>query len=158
MDSEVKTEKQTLDMRFLSIGKTAYKVHIHMPDDSVIHKSVGFIKQGKEAGYKSAIKLRNELGSAAWGKHWKRILSDPKIFNRLPKNLEPILYTNPKNGTQYYRAMPVINGKRICAKRSVEKYGKLGAYLACKKILLEAYERDLELLSYMGRLPTIYLK
>ena len=157
MDSKAKTENQALDMRFMSTSKTAYKIHIHMPDDTVVHKSVGFIKQGKEAGYKSAIMLRNELGSKAWGKHWKRILSDPKVFNRLPKNLEPILYTNPKKG-QYYRAMPVINGKRICAKRSVDKYGKLGAYLACKKILLKAYERDLDLLSYMGRVPTVYLK
>lgn len=152
------SESQALDMRFLSVGKTAYKIHIHMPDDSVLHKSIGFTKQGKEQGYKSAIKRRNELGRAAWGKHWNRILSEPKIFNRLPKNLEPILYTDSKSGNQYYRAMPMLNGKRTCTKRSVVKYGKLGAYLACKKILLNAYERDLELLSYMGRVPTVYLK
>ncbi len=155
-----KTERRNneLDMRFLSVTKTAYKIHIHLPDDTVTNRSIGYLKQGKEQGYISALKLRDQIGIEAWGKHWKRILNDPKIFHKLPKNLEPQLMADKNSSNQYYRAMPVVNGKRVCFKRSINKYGKLGAYLACKRKLLDAYEDDLELLSYMGRVPTIYLK
>ena len=45
--------------RFISKGKTAFKIHIHTPDDTVLHRSVGFVRIGEKKGLKKAIKLRN---------------------------------------------------------------------------------------------------
>lgn len=52
--------------RFISKAKTAYKIHIHTPDDKVLHRSVGYIRIGERKGLKKAIKLRNELGREMW--------------------------------------------------------------------------------------------
>lgn len=63
--------------RFISKGKTAFKIHIHTPEDTVLHRSVGFVRIGEEKGLKKAIKLRNELGQQMWGKFWRRLWKIP---------------------------------------------------------------------------------
>lgn len=82
--------------RFISKAKTAYKIHIHTPDDKVLHRSVGFVRLGEKKGLKKAILLRNELGSAMWGKFWRRILKDPYLMTRLPHSLEPKIIHKPR--------------------------------------------------------------
>lgn len=145
------------DTRFMSISEKAIKLHIPTPDDGMSHHSVGYLKLGVDEAYKKALKLRNLRGKTLWKSHWNNVIGDPDYLYRLPKNLEPLLMTTA-SGNEYYRAMPTIEGKRKCIKRSVNKYGKLGAYLHCKRALLEAYEEYLPILSFMGRLPTIKLK
>ncbi|KAB0482436.1 Fe3+-citrate ABC transporter substrate-binding protein [Vibrio chagasii] len=148
--------REGADTRFMSMTDKAIKLHIPTPDDNISYHSLGHLKLGVGQTYKKAIKLRNTVGKELWKSHWPKIVSDPYFLSSLPKNLEPLLMVT-KSGQKYYRAMPTINGKRKCIKRSVNKYGKLGAYLQCKKELLDAYEEYLPILSYMGRLPTIKL-
>ncbi|PJC86031.1 Fe3+-citrate ABC transporter substrate-binding protein [Vibrio sp. HA2012] len=156
--------------RFISKGKTAFKIHIHTPDDTVLHRSVGFIRIGEEKALQKAISLRNELGYEMWGKFWKRILQDPYLMTRLPHELEPkIIYKahstkeNPDHKEKYYIAKwreYTDDGK--CKHRStlcsINKYGKLAAYLKTKKKLLEVHKDNLEILMFMGRINSIDLK
>ena len=97
--------------RFISKGKTAFKIHIHTPDDKVLHRSVGFVRIGEEKALKKALNLRNELGCEMWGKFWNRILKDPYLMTRLPHDLEPKIILkahaskeNPNHKEQYYIA------------------------------------------------------
>lgn len=75
--------------RFISKGKTAYKIHIHAPDDKVVHRSVGFIRIGEKKALEKAIQLRNELGKEMWGKFWNRLLKEPYLMTRLPHDSNP---------------------------------------------------------------------
>ncbi|RJX71640.1 Fe3+-citrate ABC transporter substrate-binding protein [Vibrio sinensis] len=156
--------------RFISKAKTAYKIHIHTPDDEVLHRSVGFIKLGEEQGLKKAIQLRNEIGLEMWGKFWPRLLKDPYLMTRLPHSLEPKIIFKPRptkenptakdecfiaawrnydaNGKLIYRSV-------VC---SINKHGRLAAYTKTKKALLEANKENLEILDFMGRLTSIGLK
>ena len=156
--------------RFISKAKTAFKIHIHTPDDKVLHRSVGYVKIGEKKGLKKAIKLRNELGSAMWGKFWRKLLKDPYLMTRLPHSVEPKIIFNldqlkliltrkdecyiaawrnyDKNGKLIYRSI-------VC---SIKKHGRLAAYTKTKKALLEANKDNLEILEFMGRLTSIDLK
>ncbi|GAD77795.1 hypothetical protein VAZ01S_092_00060 [Vibrio azureus NBRC 104587] len=156
--------------RFISKGKTAFKIHIHTPDDTVLHRSVGYVRIGEEKGLKKAIQLRNELGKDMWGKFWPRLLKDPFLMTRLPHSVEPKIVhkpnptlENPENRDACYIAKwrefdehGEYKYKTIV--RSINKYGKLAAYMQTKKALLEAHKDNLELLSFMGRLQSIDLK
>ncbi|NLS11639.1 Fe3+-citrate ABC transporter substrate-binding protein [Vibrio sp. SM6] len=156
--------------RFISKGKTAYKIHIHTPEDTVLHRSVGFIKMGEKKALKKAIKLRNELGAAMWGKFWRRLLKDPYLMTRLPHSVEPkIVYKpNPTQSDPNHRDACYIAKWRECdddgtvhyktVVRSIKKYGKLAAYTQTKKALLEAHRDNIEILSFMGRVASINLK
>lgn len=156
--------------RFISKAKTAFKIHIHMPDDSVLHRSVGYIRLGEEKGLKKAIKLRNELGSEMWGKFWPRILKDPYLMTRLPHSLEPKIIHKPRptksdpdaKDACYIAAWRSYdsNGKLIYKSVvcSIKRHGKLAAYSKTKKALLEANKENLEILEFMGRLNSIDLK
>lgn len=141
--------------RFISEGTNAYKVSIHLPDDTYVYSSIGFVTLGKKAALRKAIKTRNELGHRAWGKFWRRVLKEHDLIISLPHNLEPKL---SKCGTYYAAYWSDENKKRKCRKRSVEKYGKLAAYMQCKRVLLDAHRKNLELLLFMDRLSTIDLK
>ena len=156
--------------RFISKAKTAYKIHIHTPDDTVLHRSVGYIRIGEKKGLKKAIKLRNELGSEMWGKHWRRLLKDPYLMTRLPHSLEPKIIYKPRPTLDnpeardpcYIAAWRHYDEKGNCIFQSVvcsiNKHGKLAAYTKTKKALLEAYKEDLDILVYMGRFNSIDLK
>lgn len=156
--------------RFISKGKTAFKIHIHTPDDTVLHRSIGFIKLGEETGLKKAIKLRNELGSKMWGKFWRRLLKDPYLMTRLPHSIEPkiVLKPNPTQSDPDHRDACYIAKWRECddsgnvyyktVVRSIKKYGKLAAYMQTKKALLDAHKDNIEILSFMGRVASIDLK
>lgn len=151
----VKTE--TLP-KYISEGKTAYKVHITTPDKKVTHRSVGFIRMGKKKALKKAVKLRNDLLKEVWGVHWQSVLNCENFLLKLPRTLEPIFCTD-KTGREYYRAMFTdANGNRHCRKRSVEKHGKLGAYIELKKIILEAHASSMNLITKTERIVTIGLK
>ena len=156
--------------RFISKAKTAFKIHIHMPDDTVLHRSVGYVRIGEEKGLNKAIKLRDELGSEVWGKFWRRLLNDPYLMTRLPHSLEPKIIHKPRptkenpnakdacyiaawrnydeNGNLVYKSV-------VC---SIRKHGKLAAYSKTKKALLEANRDNLEILEFMGRITSINLK
>lgn len=156
--------------RFISKAKTAYKIHIHTPDDKVLHRSVGFVRLGEKKGLKKAILLRNELGSAMWGKFWRRILKDPYLMTRLPHSLEPKIIHKPRptldNPTArdacYIAAWREYDEQGKCHFRSVvcsiNKHGKLAAYTKTKKALLAAHKDCLDILVFMGRLNSIDLK
>ncbi|QIL84903.1 Fe3+-citrate ABC transporter substrate-binding protein [Vibrio sp. HDW18] len=156
--------------RFISRANTAYKIHIHTPDDTVLHRSVGFIRLGEQKGLKKAIVLRNQLGLAMWGKFWRQILKDPYLMTRLPHSLEPKIIYKPRptledpkaRDTCYIAAWREYDNQDRCVFRSVvcsiNKHGKLAAYAKTKKALLAAHQDCLELLVFMGRLNSIDLK
>ncbi|MGF1719788.1 Fe3+-citrate ABC transporter substrate-binding protein [Vibrio kyushuensis] len=156
--------------RFISKAKTAYKIHIHAPDDSVLHRSVGYVRIGEKKGLKKAIKLRNELGSEMWGKFWRRLLKDPYLMTRLPHSVEPKIIFKPrptrdepnKKDECYIAAWRTYDSDGKLVYRSVvcsiSKHGRLGAYSKTKKALLEANKGNLEILEFMGRLNSIDLK
>ncbi|EGR0099777.1 TPA: Fe3+-citrate ABC transporter substrate-binding protein [Vibrio vulnificus] len=156
--------------RFISKGKTAFKIHIHTPDDKVLHRSIGFVKLGEKKALQKAIKMRNELGREMWGKFWRRLTKDPYLMTRLPHSLEPKIVHKPNptladpnnRDTCYIAKWRVINDKGEykykTVVRSISKYGKLAAYSQTKKALLEAHKENLEILTFMGRLNSIGLK
>ncbi len=156
--------------RFISKAATAYKIHIHTPEDTVLHRSVGFVRLGEEKGLKKAIKLRNQLGREMWGKHWRRILKDPYLMTRLPHSLEPKIIHKPRPRKEdpnyrdacYIAAWREYDPQGKCTFRSVvcsiAKHGKLAAYAKTKKALLDAHKDDLDILLFMGRLNSIDLK
>lgn len=160
----------TTAYRFISKSKTAFKIHIHTPEDTILSRSIGYIKMGEEEGLKKAIKVRNELGKELWGKHWSRILNDPTVMLRLPHSLEPKIVhkpsptkDNPDNRDTCYIAKwrevdENGNYKYKTVVRSINKYGKLAAYSQTKRALLDAHKENLEILTYMGRLSSIDLK
>jgi hypothetical protein len=156
--------------RFISKAKTAYKIHIHTPDDKVLHRSVGYVRIGEKKGLKKAIKLRNELGRKMWGKFWRLLLKDPYLMTRLPHSLEPKIIYKPRPTKEnpnyrdacYIAAWRHYDAQGHCHFRSVvcsiHKHGKLAAYTKTKKALLEAHKDYLDILIYMGRLNSIDLK
>ncbi|ANP79290.1 hypothetical protein A134_23030 [Vibrio crassostreae 9CS106] len=147
--------------RFISKGRTAFKLHIHLPDDTISHHSIGFIRQGEKKALAQAIRKRNALGNKAWGKHWHRVLHDKTLITKLPHSLEPLRMT--ENGKELYRAMwntfsPDGKCTRHCMKRSVEKHGALSAYKQCKDKLLDVYKDYIPIISYMDRFNVIRFK
>ncbi|EJN6827384.1 Fe3+-citrate ABC transporter substrate-binding protein [Vibrio cidicii] len=156
--------------RFISKGRTAFKIHIHTPDDTVLHRSIGFIKMGEKKALQKAIKMRNELGKEMWGKFWRRLLKDPHLMTRLPHSLEPKIVHKPSptqsdpnnRDTCYIAKWRELNDqgeyRYKTVVRSISKYGKLAAYSQTKKALLEAHKENLEILTFMGRLNSIGLK
>ena len=148
--------------RFVSKARTAYKIHIHTPDDTVLHRSVGYIKIGEKRGLRKAIKLRNELGYAMWGKFWKVIIKDPALITRLPHSLEPKIVfkpnpnlSDPNHRDECYLAkwMEWDGNKRTLKTvvRSVRKHGRLAAYTQTKRALLEGNKKHIDILQFMGR-------
>lgn len=108
--------------RFISKAKTAFKIHIHTPSDTVLHRSVGYIRIGEEKGLKKAIKLRNELGSEMWGKFWRRLLKDPYLMTRLPHSIEPKIIFKPRPTKESPNAKDECY---IAAWRNYDENGKL---------------------------------
>lgn len=151
--------------RFISKGRTCYKIHIHMPDDTIKHKSLGYLKIGAKAGLKEAIKLRDEIGIEAWTeKLWRRILAEPYIFIRLPHSLEPAIIHKPrplKHDPDFVETYYVAKWWTYGAKGrvyhsvlgNIRLMGKLAAYNKTKRALTEAYADDIEILSKMNRIP-----
>ncbi|HCG6701213.1 TPA: Fe3+-citrate ABC transporter substrate-binding protein [Vibrio alginolyticus] len=153
--------------RFISLrsdGK-AYKIHVHMPDDTVKHASVGCVKLGQKKGLKKAIQVRNKIGKEAWGKHWTRVLKDEALITGLPHNLEPRLVQRiESNGRklnvyefQYYERVDGKRKKRLF-RRSVDKYGKMGAYAQVKRKIQEVYAEQIALMRDMSRVNLISLQ
>ncbi len=147
--------------RFISKGKTCFKIHIHTPDDKTLHRSVGFVRIGEKKGLRKAIKLRNELGREMWGKHWNRVLNDPDLIIRLPHTLEPTYLTVTDQGKTLDVCQAMWSdseSNRHCRRYSLNKYGKLGAYIKAKKALLDAHRDVIDILLFMNRINTIDLK
>ncbi|MFC5081069.1 hypothetical protein VTH8203_03954 [Vibrio thalassae] len=150
--------------RFISKSNSSFKVRIQTLEGKVLHRSLGFIRLGEEKALEKAVQLRDELGVEIWGQFWFRLLSEPYILKRLPKSVEPKIIHKPKptkddpnnryscyiakwreyNMTGEYKNKTMV--------RSINKYGKLTAYLETKKALLDAYQDRLDLLSFKGRL------
>ncbi|WP_338116769.1 Fe3+-citrate ABC transporter substrate-binding protein [Vibrio tubiashii] len=153
--------------RFISTGTTAFKIHIHTPDDTIAHRSVGFVRIGKNKALKKAIKVRNALGYELWGKHWKRVLREPHLFTRLPHSLEPTVIQKPRptkadphRVQSYYLARwwtyDSKGGKTYnSVLANISRMGKLAAYNKAKRALLDAHEENVQILSYMGRISII---
>lgn len=151
--------------RFISKSEKAYRIHIHMPNDTILHRSVGSVKIGEKKALEKAIARRNELGEKHWGKFWKRVLRDETLLIRLPHTFEPILGTEGAGGKDehgnYRRLIEVYritwadkNGVRKCRKRSTAKHGRLGAYTQLKNILLKEHADVMDILRFMGRIKT----
>ncbi len=99
--------------RFISKSErnTAFKIHIHTPDDTLLERSIGYKIIGEKKALKKAIKLRNQLGREMWKKHWSRVLHDETLITRLPHTLEPKIIkkpsptiAEPNKKTPYYMA------------------------------------------------------
>lgn len=156
--------------RFISKGKTAFKIHIHTPDDTVLHRSVGFVRMGEDKALKKTIKLRDELGRQLWGKFWPKVLKEPYLMTRLPHSLEPkiVFKPNPTQSDPGHRDECYIAKWRVFSENgdykyrtkvcSIRKHGRLAAYSQTKRALLEAHKDVIELLIFMGRLNSIDLK
>lgn len=135
--------------RFISRSKqNCIKVKIPTLDGKCIYRSVGIINRGEKAALKRAVEIRDECGRKEWGEHWDLILSDQRIFMRLPSHFEP----REKNGEFHVEWTIFENGKasRHHARKSFKKHGKLQAYIQCKQIKIEGYRKYIPLMLYMG--------
>ncbi|WP_390240719.1 Fe3+-citrate ABC transporter substrate-binding protein [Vibrio sp. R78045] len=149
--------------RFISQTAKTFKIHIHTPDDEVLHRSVGYSKIGEKEGLKVAIKLRNDLGKLLWKKYWPEVLKNDKLLLRLPHSLDPVIVykpaptkTDPNHRIPCYLAKwkeydESGNYKLKTVVRSINKYGKLAAYTQTKMALLEAHKDVIPLLEFMER-------
>lgn len=152
-------------MKFISDTARAVKIHVHMPDDTIVHKSFGALRD-REKARKRAIKERDRIGKKAWGHFWERVLYEEGFFERIPHSLEPALVRKPatlKSGERvrrdYYLAKWVNwekttpRGKTYNKTRlfSIEKYGKLGAYSMAKKALQEGNKDYIDVVKHMDR-------
>ncbi|MDD9197182.1 Fe3+-citrate ABC transporter substrate-binding protein [Aliivibrio sp. S3MY1] len=157
--------------RFISKSErnTAFKIHIHTPDDKLLEKSVGYKYLGEEKALKKAIKRRNQLGREMWKKHWTRILNDETLITRLPHTLEPKIINKPSptmadpdKKTPYYMARwtEYVDGEKKIKSviRAITDGCKLQAYTETKRALLDAHAGEIEILKFMGRINFIDLK
>ena len=154
--------------RFVSLSKdrASYKIHIHMPDDTVHHRTVGCIKLGLEKGFKKALKLRNEIGKKAWGKHWNRILNEPHLLTSLPHSLEPIFVDRTerdgKTRLEYQFQYKEYDDKRRAKshtfRRSIIKHGKMSAYIQVKRKIQEVYADRIDIIRHIERYNPIILQ
>lgn len=148
----------SVDHRFISKSDVAVKIHIHLPDGSLSHQSIGFIKSNEREALEKAISIRNEIGENAWGKYWKRVLSDRYLFTRLPHSLEPKLIFKPRGDTYdecYLARFPaVVDGQRKMRSivRSIRSRGREEAYKQTKKALLDGYKDVIDIMLFMGRI------
>ncbi|WP_432773903.1 hypothetical protein [Vibrio parahaemolyticus] len=145
--------------RFISEAKrgSTFKVTIPMPEGGYFYASVGYKRIGKRRGIRKAVNVRNKAGKKLWGKHWDRVRREFNLLSRLPRNLEPILWTD-NTGRRYYissyctyESIYDRKQEKHALKASVDKHGRMGAYAIVKRALLEAYKDNLELMSYMNR-------
>lgn len=151
--------------RFISEGKTAYKIAIPKPLGGTQHKSVGFKKLGKKEALQKALVERNRLGKELWRGFWHRVVSDWTLLMRLPRSLEPherkasdkksltiefVANWNSRNAD----GEVIKNSRRY----STSEHGRLGAYSKAKQALLTAHEANMPLLVFMERAPKIKLK
>ncbi|EGR3070265.1 Fe3+-citrate ABC transporter substrate-binding protein [Vibrio parahaemolyticus] len=146
--------------RYIYTSKTAYKIRIPTPDGKGIFRSVGFVRSGKREALKRATKLRNTLGKEVWHEHWDLVLKTPDLLANLPFTIEPTLYDQPtgdNTSIPVYRVMwgeydPKLGrSKRVLRQYSLNKHGKLGAYLKAKKAIYDAHKEVYGLLIFMGR-------
>lgn len=149
-----------MECRFISKGKTAFKIHVPKPEGGVVHRSVGFIRKGKNKAKREAIKLRNDLGRQLWKKFWPRVLRDKSLLLRV-KHLttQPMFVSIPRKRNKYghvinyhdvYRVNWMDeNGVKRYAIRSIRRHGKTAAYLITKRILFDGIHRYLDLLLFM---------
>ena len=135
-----------------------FTVTIPKPEGGRFYASIGRKRLGDKAALRKAIKIRNKNGKQIWGKHWDRVRKEFTLLSRLPKNLEPRLWTDPDTLTDYYvarytRYPSPYSDQRTehSLKASVQKHGRLGAFSQVKRKLLAVYADNLELLSYMNR-------
>ncbi|HAV1574506.1 TPA: Fe3+-citrate ABC transporter substrate-binding protein [Vibrio parahaemolyticus] len=156
--------KSNTGYRFISKGKTAFKISIPKPDGSYTYRTVGFVRLGEEKALKKAIIERNKKGKEIWGKFWHQVVSDWTLLARLPRNLEPRHYLASDKESQAgeYRANWVMRKGdevvKVARRYSCDEHGKLTAYLLAKKALMHAHKNNLELLAFMGRNSLIGLK
>ena len=143
--------------RFISKGKTAFKISLPTPEGKRINRSIGFVRKGESKAIKEAIKLRNELGRDHWKKFWPRVLRDEKLLHRISKmNVQPRLTTIKYNvnGNEFKKEVYCVqwmdeNGVQCYASRATKKHGRAAAYLIAKRIMYDGMERYLDILLYM---------
>lgn len=152
-------------LRFISETKRAVKIHVHMPDDTIVHKSFGALRD-REKALKRAIKERDRIGKKAWGQFWERVLYEEGFFERIPHSMEPAYIEKPatlKSGEIARRPCYLAKwvnwekttprGKTYYSSKvfSIEKYGKLAAYSMAKKALQEGYKNYIPIVNHMER-------
>ncbi|BDP33392.1 Fe3+-citrate ABC transporter substrate-binding protein [Vibrio parahaemolyticus] len=148
----------SVEHRFISKSDVAVKIHIHLPDDTFTHLSIGFIKSNEHEAIERAISIRDEIGENAWGKYWKQVLADRYIFTRLPHTLEPKLIFKPRGDTFdecYLARFPVfVDGKKKMKTivRSIGKRSREEAYKQTKNAILDGYKDEIDIMLYMGRI------
>ncbi len=153
------------DLRFISFGTKSVKIHLHLPDDTMYHRNIGSIKIGAAKAIKTAIRLRNKIGKKYWGPYWDRVLNEESFFERMPHSLTPALVYKPrtlKNGeiarSPYYLAKWLDRERSTKEHRyfksrvfSIEKYGKLSAFIKAQQALHEGYADYVPVMQYMER-------
>ncbi|EMY6611263.1 hypothetical protein [Vibrio harveyi] len=156
--------KSNTGFRFISKGKTAFKISMPRPEGGYRYKSIGFKRIGEQKAIRKAITERNKLGKAEWGKFWHKVVSDWTLLARLPRSLEPLerIASDRKSLTLEFVANwterdryghPLKKSRRY----SCEKHGKLAAYTMAKKALIDANQSNMDLLVFMGRSPVVKL-
>ncbi|WP_045406707.1 hypothetical protein [Vibrio jasicida] len=155
-------------MRFISEGRTAFKVHVPKPEGGVVHRSVGFVRKGKQQARKEAIALRNQIGREQWQQFWTRVLRDETLLLRLRINPQPKKVTLPHG--DYADGKPQYYGEYYCTtwmddcgvkhfrKLSINRHGAVAAYLRCKRMLYDGIKQHLDILLYMERISRADLR
>ncbi len=153
------------NLRFISFGTKSVKIHLHLPDDTMYHRNIGSMKMGAAKAIKTAIRLRNKVGKKYWGPHWDRVLNEESFFERMPHSLTPVIVHKPrtlKDGTRvsspYYLAKWLDRERSTKEHRyfksrviSIEKHGKLSAFIKAQQALHEGYAHYIPIIQYMDR-------
>lgn len=154
--------KSNTGYRFItkSENNTCFKVSVPKPEGGYQYASLGYLKLGERRAMRVAINKRNKIGKHLWGKYWEKVRTDFTLLARLPRSLEPRIWTG-ETGLKYYRFSYVSDvfdkesgkfvRKKICRKVSISRLGRLAAYAKAKRMILDVYEPDIALLKFMNR-------
>ncbi|WP_147422115.1 Fe3+-citrate ABC transporter substrate-binding protein [Vibrio harveyi] len=154
--------KSNTGYRFITKSErnTCFKVSVPKPEGGCQYASVGYFRIGERRAMRAAINKRNKIGKRLWGKYWNRVRTDFTLLSRLPRSLEPRIWTG-ETGLQYYcfdYMSDVFDGdkeewvyKKVHRKVSISRLGRLAAYAQVKRLILEVYKTDIGLLKFMNR-------
>lgn len=146
--------------RFISKSEKqrSFKISVPKPEGGHQYASVGYAKLGERRAMRKAINKRNKIGKRLWGKYWNRVRTDFTLLARLPRSLEPRVWTN-ETGLQYYCFDHMSNEyddekgryKKRHRKVSISRLGRLAAYIEVKRLMHDEYESLMPLLKFMNR-------
>ncbi len=152
--------KSNTGYRFITKSEKqfCFKVSVPKPEGGYQYASVGYFRVGERKAMRKAIKKRNQIGKLLWGKHWERVRKDFTLLARLPRTTEPRLWVS-KTGIQYYcfdyMSDEFDESKKRYKKKhfkvSINRLGRLAAYIEIKRKILNIYKQEIELLKFMNR-------